>query len=142
MYQNSIREIKASDTWPVRQRAMWPDKDIDFVKIDNDEEGIHYGLFKGEELISVISLFIKGNEARFRKFATEVAYQGKGYGTQVLNFLIAEAREKGIKTLTCDARLTAAGFYKRFGMEESSEVFTYSERGLEYIKMKIDLQKI
>jgi GNAT superfamily N-acetyltransferase len=141
MYQNNIREITAAETWPVRQRVMWPGKDIDFVKIDNDEEGIHYGLFENGTLISVISLFIKGEEARFRKFATEVAYQGKGYGSELLKYLMAEAGKKGVRYLTCDARLTAAGFYRKFGMEESSEVFTYSERGLEYIKMKIDLQK-
>lgn len=139
MYRISIREIKAPETWPVRQRVMWPDKHIEFVKIDNDEEGIHFGLFENDTLISVISLFVKGDEARFRKFATEKDFQGKGHGARLLNFLIDEARRRRIKTLNCDARLTAAPFYKKFGMKESSEVFTYDERGMEYIKMQIKL---
>lgn len=139
MYRISIREIEAADTWPVRQRVMWPDKGIEFVKIDNDEEGTHFGLFENDALISVISLFVKGEEARFRKFATEKDFQGKGHGARLLNFLIGEARRRGIKTLNCDARLTAAPFYRKFGMTEASEVFTYNERGLEYVKMEIKL---
>ncbi len=137
MFQKSIREIGAADTWPVRQRVMWPDKDLDFVKLEDDHQGIHYGLFAGDTLVSVISLFPEGDKARFRKFATEKAFQGKGYGTELLSHLIAEARRLGVSHLSCSARVTAAPFYHRFGMKECSDEYGAGE--IKYVKMEINL---
>ncbi|RYU94875.1 GNAT family N-acetyltransferase [Emticicia agri] len=116
---------------------MWPDKPIDFVILPDDADGLHYGLFENNQLVSVISLFIKAEQAQFRKFATDSAYQGKGYGTQLLNFLIKEAKYLGIKELICDARVTAIGFYEQFGMETGSEVFQKS--GKDYVKMRLKI---
>ena len=80
-----IREIKAEDTWPMRHKVMWPDQPLDYVILPQDEEGLHYGLFKEDKLISVISLFINQEEAQFRKFATATEAQGKGYGSALLH---------------------------------------------------------
>ena len=38
--------------------------------LQDDEDGLHFGLFNKEKLVSVVSLFIDGEEAQFRKFAT------------------------------------------------------------------------
>ncbi|MBA4849085.1 GNAT family N-acetyltransferase [Emticicia sp. BO119] len=119
---------------------MWPDKPLDFVILPNDDEGLHFGLFENEKLIVVISMFVKGGQAQFRKFATDSAYQGKGYGTQLLAFLISEAKRLGVQKLMCDARVTAIGFYERFGMEVSSEVFQKS--GKDYVRMNLILRDI
>lgn len=50
-----IKEIPASETWPLRHKVMWPNKPLDFVVLPIDEEGIHYGLFENKILVSVIS---------------------------------------------------------------------------------------
>ncbi|WP_338876847.1 GNAT family N-acetyltransferase [Spirosoma sp. SC4-14] len=118
-----IRLITPEQTYPLRHRVLWPDKPLDFVKVDNDEDGYHYGAFLDEVLVAVISLFVDGETARFRKFATSPAYQRNGIGTQLLTHVIAEAKQLGATTLWCDARLDAADFYRRFGMKPVSEVF-------------------
>lgn len=119
----STRPITAEQTYPLRHTVLWPDKPFDYVRIDNDEEGYHYGAFWNDELVAVISLFVDGPIGRFRKFATRPDCQRMGIGTQLLNHVIAEARRMGAATLWCDARLDAGDFYRRFGMEPVSEVF-------------------
>lgn len=74
----SIDQISALQTWPLRQRIMWPDQSLDYIKLPKDDTGIHFGLSVNEELMSVISLFVEQGNAQFRKLATESSAQGKG----------------------------------------------------------------
>jgi|SRR5919199_6337253 GNAT superfamily N-acetyltransferase len=119
----TIQPITPEQTYELRHTVLWPDKPLDYVKIENDAEGFHYGAFLDNELVAVISFFVDGQTARFRKFATRPDCQRQGIGTLLLNRVIDEARHLGSTTLWCDARLDAADFYKRFGMEAVSEVF-------------------
>jgi hypothetical protein len=48
---------------------MWPNKSIDYVKLPNDQDGQHFGLFIKGELVSIVSAFIFSDEVQFRKFA-------------------------------------------------------------------------
>lgn len=75
-----IRQIKAEQTWPMRQSVMYPEFSIDQVKLKDDAAGRHFGLFAEEELIVVVSLFVQDEMMQFRKLATEINQQGKGYG--------------------------------------------------------------
>ncbi|GAB3031439.1 GNAT family N-acetyltransferase [Spirosoma pulveris] len=118
-----IQAIAAEETYPLRHSVLWPDKPFDYVKIDNDDEGHHFGAFRENELIAVISLFVNGEESRFRKFAARPDCQRQGVGTLLLNHVIYEAKQLGATFLWCDARLETADFYRRFGMEAISEVF-------------------
>ncbi|GAB3766453.1 GNAT family N-acetyltransferase [Spirosoma pomorum] len=124
----NVKPITPEQTYALRHSVLWPDKPLDYVKIDDDTSGYHYGAFQNDELIAVISLFLEektdaGRLARFRKFAARPDCQRQGIGTQLLNYVIAEARRLGAKGLWCDARLDAADFYRRFGMKPVSEVF-------------------
>ena len=119
----TIQLITPEQTYPLRHSVLWPDKPFAYVKVDNDAEGHHFGAFLDEELVAVISLFVYQKEARFRKFAARPDCQRRGIGTLLLTHVIAEAQRLGTTTLWCDARLDAADFYRRFGMESVSEVF-------------------
>lgn len=119
----TITHITAADALPIRHSVMWPDKSIDFVKLPNDDKGVHYGIFGGDALISVVSLFIDGSTAQFRKFATLQAHQGKGFGALLLNHVILEATNQGVTEIWCNARIEKANYYKRFGLKEKGEPF-------------------
>jgi GNAT superfamily N-acetyltransferase len=134
-----IKEIEASETWPLRHKVMWPSKPLDFVVLPNDEEGLHFGLFEKETLVSVISLFINGQEGQFRKFATDDYFQGRGYGTQLLNHVIGEAKKLNIRSLRCNARMTAIEFYQRFGMKVASDIIR--KNGKDYVMMELDFEQ-
>ncbi|SOD79175.1 GNAT family N-acetyltransferase [Spirosoma fluviale] len=118
-----IQPITPEKTYLLRHSVLWPDKPLDYVKVDNDDEGFHFGAFREGELIAVISLFVNGSESRFRKFAARPDCQRQGVGTLLLNHVMAEAKRLGATVLWCDARLETADFYRRFGMEAVSEVF-------------------
>lgn len=113
---------------------MWPNKDFDYIKLDEDDQGIHYGLFVAEELVSVVSVFIRGDQAQFRKFATLTPHQNKGYGSTLLSYVFEEANRLGIKRIYCNARKEKGAFYKKFGLLETDH--TFSKGGKDYVVME------
>lgn len=118
-----ICPIDAAATYPLRHSVLWPDKPIDYVRLDEDEWGHHYGTYLDDELVAVISLFVVNTAARFRKFATRPDQQNRGLGTLLLQHVFNEAHRLGATTISCDARLSAAPFYQRFGMQPTGDVF-------------------
>lgn len=122
-----IQSITPEQTYPLRHTVLWPDKPYDYVRVENDHEGHHYGALLNGELVAVLSLFVYPDNgqivARFRKFATHPDYQRQGIGTQLMQHILVEARRMGATRLWCDARLDAADFYHRFGMQPVSDVF-------------------
>ena len=133
-----IKEILHTDTWPIRHRVMWPEKKMDYIKLVNDVSGKHYGLFAGNKLVSVVSLFIVGDKAQFRKFATLEEEQGKGFGSALLQHVIKEvSKEHDRKMLWCNARKDKTYFYESFGMRKTNKQFT--KGGIDFIIMEKQL---
>jgi len=129
-----IKQISAAQTWPIRHQVMWPDQPFEYVKLEEDDNGIHFGLFEDTDLRSIVSLFIKSNEAQFRKLATLEAYQGRGYASQLIEHLITFCKQRKVKRLWCNARTSKSSFYQKFGFEETSIRFT--KKGEYYVIME------
>ena len=103
------------------------------------------------ELVSIISLFITTSSspgdsadapqqqsvARFRKFATAPAWQGRGVGTALLRHAIGAAAQAGAHRIWCDAREAALPFYERFGLRAEGEVFFKGD--VPYLRMTMAL---
>lgn len=126
-----IKQISAAETYPLRHSVMWPDQPLSFIKLPEDVTGIHFGLFKDELLISVVSLFISGETAQFRKFATVSEEQQKGYGTWLLNHLIDFVKEKKLQLLWCNARVDKTTYYLKFGFNKTTK--TYIKKGINFV---------
>lgn len=130
-----IKEISPEACWPIRHQVMWPNLPFEFIKLTEDPQGNHFGFFKNDVLISVISLFeTASGKAQFRKFATIDTEQGKGYGSKLFNYVIAFAKKQGYHTLWCNARVDKAEFYKKFGMIETEETFV--KEGVRFMILK------
>ena len=123
-----IKEVFYKDVWHIRRVVMYPERDLEYIKLPEDEEGIHLGLYLENELVSVISLFINGYELQFRKFATLVEKQGHGYGTKLLEKVLEYAKERKIKRVWCNSRVEKIDFYKKFGFSETKEKYIKDER--------------
>lgn len=124
-----IVQITSEETLSIRHKVMWPNKPIDYVQLPNDAEGRHFGYFKNDELISVISLFVENNEAQFRKFATLKEYQGKGFGSELLNELMLISEKEQLSKIWCNARINKIDYYSKFGMIETNDQFIKGEIG-------------
>ena len=120
---------------------MYPDESPEVVKLPDDEEGIHFGLFDNNQLIGVASWFRRSEtEAQFRKFATLEQFRNLGYGTHLMKYIINFSKMEGIKVLWCNARVDAVNFYKRLGFLETDQRFTKNR--IEYLIIKCDLQSV
>lgn len=129
-----IRNISYELTWNMRHSVMWPDKNIEYVKLPNDKDGLHFGLFVDDQMISVISLFKTDDNAQFRKFATLKSQQGKGYGSKLLNYVFLQLANSETVKVWCNARVDKTHFYKRFGMSQTENKF--NKGGINYVVME------
>ncbi|HWV73217.1 MAG TPA: GNAT family N-acetyltransferase [Pseudosphingobacterium sp.] len=132
-----IEQIHPLVTRRLRQEVLYPSQSIDNVILEEDDNGLHFGLYDSDKLISVVSLFIRGTEAQFRKFATDNNYQGKGYGSELLNFMLTQAKQQGVAKIWCNARITAVNFYSKHGFTEVGSNFING--GITYIRMEKSL---
>ena len=130
-----IKAIEASQTWQIRHEVMWPDQPFEFVKLDEDNAGLHFGVFDQEKLVSIVSCFIVNNEMQFRKLATLEDFQGKGIASKLLEYILKLAKEKDLKKVWCNARTNKKSFYEKFKMIDTNKTFTKS--GQEFTIMEI-----
>lgn len=133
-----IRETPIEKVLDMRHRIMYPDQTVEAMRLPDDAEGLHLGIYSGPELLSVVSLFERDKTLQFRKFATEIRHQGKGYGSLLLQHVMDYAEAGSWKSVWCNARLSAAGFYRRFGMEMTGE--GWQQFGIDFIKMEKQLR--
>ncbi|GLU54638.1 GNAT family N-acetyltransferase [Dyadobacter frigoris] len=129
-----IKKVSVEDILPIRHKVLWPDKPIEFVNVEGDEEGIHFGLYEDSKLVTIISLFEEGKSMRFRKFATLPEYQNRGFGKMMILKVIDYAKENDFQRLWCDARTDALNFYERAGFQKFSEPFF--KENIEYNKIE------
>jgi GNAT superfamily N-acetyltransferase len=128
-----IEQIFPSLTWRIRHQTMYPDQEFNFVKLKNDFDGLHFGLYLNHNLTGVVSLFIDGENAQFRKLAILPDYQKQGLGFKLMEYLIDFCKIQNIKHLYCSARATAIPFYQKLGFEPEGNPYTRNQ--INYINM-------
>ncbi len=125
------------EVWALRHTVMYPDKALAFVQLPEDADGTHFGFKVNGQLVSVVSVFIAGDRLQFRKLATAEQWRERGLGSRLLQAVFQFGREKGVEEIGCNARTSACGLYRKFGMQE--EGATWHANGFEYTKMKIKI---
>jgi len=132
-----IEQIAYHFTWPIRLEVMYPDQDLDFVKIENEEEGIHFGLYYDHKLTGIVSLFKEENVYQFRKLAILENAQGLGLGKKLMEHLIDYCKIQKATKLWCNARVNAKEFYFRLGFKATEK--TFFKDGYDFVIMELDL---
>jgi predicted GNAT family N-acyltransferase len=125
-----IRRISAEEVRSLRHRVLRPGQSFDQTVYPGDEAGVHLGAFDdGNRLVGISSLYREDRPGgpsggwRLRGMATADDVRGHGYGAALLAASIAHVDAEGGTELWCNARIPAAGFYRRAGFDIVSEEF-------------------
>lgn len=132
-----VEQIFPALTWRIRHVSMYPDHPFDFVKLENDFDGIHFGIYENHNLTGVVSLFTAGDVGQFRKLAVLPEAQGKGLGNQLMNYLIDFCKIQKLTKLWCNARVNAKEFYAKFGFHETEN--TYTADGFDFVILELEI---
>lgn len=130
----SIEQITPQLTWRLRRDVLYPNQNLVEMEMQEDTHGIHFGAFKDDKLVGVVSLFQKEDSFQFRKLAVEASVQKMGIGSSLLLYLITHAKQNGGKHIWCNARVQAIGFYLKYGFVQSGGLF--SKNGINYQVME------
>lgn len=125
-----IEQIRPELTWRLRRQVLYPELPMYEMEMEEDNYGYHFGAFQDNDLVGVVSLFQDGTEFQFRKFAVIEKVQGTGVGKALLNYITDFAVSEGAQRIWCNARVSAIGFYLRFGFEQTGKLF--SKGGIDY----------
>ena len=134
-----ITQIDYDTVLLIRQEVFWPNKDLDYVKMpfDQSKEILHFGMIEKKNIINVVSLDFSDKSMQICQFATVKQFQGKGYGTFLMNYIINMARERGINKVWCNSREEKCGFYKKFGLSSTGTIYIRNDKTL--IEMELNL---
>ncbi len=132
-----IEQITQELTWKLRQKELYPNLPIEAIKLPEDDLGTHLGLFYENKLVTVVSLFEKDNQIQFRKLATDSKYQNKGLGSEMMNYVLAYAKEKNLEKVWCNARITASKFYLKLGFTATEKRFTRDDIDFVIMEKKV-----
>jgi predicted GNAT family N-acyltransferase len=125
-----IEQITPELTWRLRRDVLYPNQKIFEMELDEDKEGIHFGAFKDNKLVGVVSLFQKGADFQFRKLAVDPLVQKMGVGNSLLQYITTYSKENGGTRIWCNARTTAIGFYLKYNFLQTGNL--YSKNGFDY----------
>ena len=132
-----IKRVAPEATVGVREAVLWPGRP-DMCRLAEDAQGLHLAANVNNDVVGVVSLFVDGAEARFRKFAVLEAHRGAGVGSRLLQAAEAEAASAGAAHINCDARAdTAAAYYEKRGYTAAGPPFAkYADSEQLYATMR------
>lgn len=74
-------------------------------------------LVDNEVIAGVIIAPARNQTAQLRQMVVDQAWQGKGVGEALMRFAHDQSAQRGVQTITLNARDSAVGFYARFGYQ-------------------------
>jgi len=125
-----IEQITPYLTHKLRRDVLYPDQKIFEMEMAEDNEGVHFGVFRDNKLEAVVSLFQKGTDFQFRKLAVSLDMQKMGIGSSLLEYITEYARKNGGSRIWCNARSTAIDFYLKANYKQTGKLF--SKNGIDY----------
>jgi len=131
---SSIEQIRAELTWQLRRDILYPALTKREMEMEEDVDGIHFGLFTENKLAGVVSLFQNGTSFQFRKLAVDASFQHKGLGTLLVNYITQYSEENSGTLIWCNARVDAVAFYLKLGFAQTGRFFT--KKGIDYEVME------
>ena len=138
--KTSIARVAPIRVRPLRQAVLRPHQPPEACVYPGDDLAStgHFAMSLEGEVVAVASVFRQAPEAggpvrsvgaddpgawRLRGMATTPQMRGHGHGSFLLQACLDHARANGGTRVWCNARSTAAGFYRRCGFLEDGPEF-------------------
>lgn len=140
-----VKQIDAQDTRELRHKILRPNMPFEACNYpgDDDDGSFHLGAYIDDKLVSVASFYIDNHpdikdefQYRLRGMATLSEHRQKGYSLALLNTAIPIIEKNNIKTLWCNARKSATGFYEKVGFKPMGSEFEIEGIGPHYLMVK------
>lgn len=140
-----IKEIHASDTFPVRHAVLRPGKPIESCHFDGDnsETTFHFGLYTNHQLVGILSLFKNKNpifeetsQFQIRGMAILENHQKQGFGKLLIQYATSALTNRNEKFIWFNARESAVDFYKKLGFETIGTPFDIATVGIHFLFFK------
>ncbi|HGH7181266.1 TPA: GNAT family N-acetyltransferase [Bacillus luti] len=141
----TVKNIKGSETYVLRQKILRPNQTLADCKYSSDYETdtFHLGAFINDELISIASFskeiypdLLAGVHYRLRGMATLPNFRNKRAGSSLIHEAETILQERSANILWCNGRITVADYYKRLGFHGHGEIFEIEPIGLHKVLYK------
>jgi GNAT superfamily N-acetyltransferase len=145
----AVRPVAAADTYPLRLSVLRNNSPTAVFVFDGDDEPttFHLGAFQGDELVGIATFVHRlcsntpdaTRTVQLRGMAVSAALQSGGVGGMLLGAAIERLRDDGVDVLWANARDTALGFYRGFGMSVGDDAFEDATTGLAHHRVWLHL---
>ena len=142
-----VKFILPEEVLPLRSLMLRNGKPFEgcIFEGDNSYDTFHLG-YLADNIIRSVATFMRndffpedGEGYQLRGMATHPDFGGRGYGAALINFAIDYLKEYNTDYLWCNARSTAAPFYKKIGFISESPEFDIPGIGFHY-EMRLKLK--
>ncbi|MFW0717058.1 GNAT family N-acetyltransferase [Pedobacter sp. N23S346] len=142
-----VKFILPEEVLPLRSLMLRNSKPLEECVFDGDKayDTFHLGYVDYNKIRSVATFMRndffpeEGEGYQLRGMATHPDFGGRGYGAALINFAIDYLKEYNTDYLWCNARSTAAAFYKKIGFINESPEFDIPGIGFHY-EMRLKLK--
>ena len=140
-----IKEVVASDIYPVRHVVLRPGKSFQTCIFHGDElsSTAHFALFSDGKMAGVTSLFANASDLfaeedqfQLRGMAVLDEFQKRGFGQDLVKYAEEYVRNKNVPLIWFNARIVAVPFYEKLGYEIIGEPFDIGDIGKHYVMFK------
>jgi N-acetylglutamate synthase-like GNAT family acetyltransferase len=129
MIEPTVVSVEAAHVWELRRRMLRPGLPWEASKYEQDHLAStrHLAILEDDVVVACTTLFPQAFEqeaaVRLRGMAVDPAYQGRGWGSVLVQHSRRQAVSEDVELLWCNARVSAAGFYEKQGFQLTGPVF-------------------
>jgi predicted GNAT family N-acyltransferase len=137
-FQLASDESTLADAYQVQQQVFTGEQGIpEELVFDKDDNGaLHIIIREGKQVIGTARVtFPRAEQAKLERMAILKPYRGRGLGSRMVSFIVAEMKNGEIKEIVLNAQYEVIPFYETCGFQSIG--LPFQEVGKKHIKMEL-----
>ena len=131
-------DYELESAFKVRREVFIKEQGIpqDVVFDNSDRTATHVIIKHGENVIGTARVrFIENKHAKLERMAILKPYRGRGLGSKMVSFIVAEMKNSDIKAIVLNAQYEVIAFYETCGFQSIG--LPLQEAGKKHVKMEL-----